>query len=377
MAVDLKFLLRKMIEEEASDLHLRAGLPPVYRIHGRLIRVKHDPLTPGDIKEIVKLIMTEEQQKRFVVRKELDFAIGVPGLGRFRVNTFIQRGSIAIAMRAIPSKIKTFEELNLPPVLKELSLVPRGLILVTGTTGSGKSTTLAAMINYINIHKAKHIITIEDPIEFLFKDEKSIISQRELGSDTSSFASALKYVLRQDPDVILIGEIRDKATMDTALKAADTGHLVLSTLHTLNATETINRIISFYPAHQHLHIRILLASTLVGVISQRLIPRADGKGRVPAVEILINTPRIKELIMEEKRSVEIPQAIEEGYYEYKMQTFDQSILKLYREGLITLEDALENVTNPDEFKLKLKGIKTASEVWDEERLERGRELKLE
>ncbi len=368
MAVNLKFLLKKMIEEEASDLHLKAGLPPVYRIHGKLIRAKMEPLTPKDLTEIVKVIMTEEQQKRFLARKELDFAIGVPGLGRFRVNCFIQRGSIAIAMRAIPSKIKTFEELNLPSVLKDICLNPRGLILVTGTTGSGKSTTLAAMIDYINKNRARHIITIEDPIEFLFKDEKSIISQREIGSDTSSFASALKYVLRQDPDVILIGEIRDKATMDTAIKAADTGHLVMSTLHTLNATETINRVISFYPPHQHQHIRIMLASTLVAVISQRLIPTADGKGRVPAVEILINTPRIKELIMDEKRTVEIPQAIEEGYYEYKMQTFDQSIMKLYKDGMITLEDALENVTNPDEFKLKLKGIKTTSETWDEEEL---------
>ncbi|MEN3046799.1 MAG: PilT/PilU family type 4a pilus ATPase [Candidatus Hydrothermales bacterium] len=366
MAVDLKFLLKKMIEEEASDLHLKAGLPPIYRIHGKLVRLNTEPLTPKDLTEIAKVLMTEEQQKRFISRKEIDFAIGVPGLGRFRVNCFIQRGSISIVMRAIPTNIKTFEELNLPPVLKEICMSPRGLILVTGTTGSGKSTTLAAMVNYINLNRSRHIITIEDPIEFLFKDEKSIISQREVGSDTFSFASALKYVLRQDPDVILIGEIRDKATMDTAIKAADTGHLVMSTLHTLNATETINRIISFYPPHQHQHIRIMLASTLVAVISQRLIPRADGKGRVPAVEILINTPRIKELIIDETRTLEIPQAIEEGYYEYKMQTFDQSILKLYKEKLITFEDALENVTNPEEFKLKLKGIKTTAEVWDEE-----------
>ncbi|MEO0275879.1 MAG: PilT/PilU family type 4a pilus ATPase [candidate division WOR-3 bacterium] len=362
----LKGLLKRMVDEEASDLHLKVGNPPIFRIHGRLIRTNLDVLSPKDLKDIAAEIMTQQQQKIFIMRKELDFAIGVPGLGRFRVNAYIQRGSISIVMRAIPTRIRDFKELNLPPILEELSLKPRGLILVTGTTGSGKSTTLAAMINHINKNVAKNIITIEDPIEYLFKDEKSIISQREVGGDTASFSSALKHVLRQDPDVIMIGEIRDKATMDVALKAADTGHLVLSTLHTLNATETINRIISFYPPHQHEHVRVLLASTLIASISQRLIPTADGKGRVPAVEILINTARIKELILDAKRTMLIQQAMEEGYYEYGMQTFDQSVLKLYREGLITLEDALQNVSNPDEFLLRLKGIKTTSERWEEE-----------
>ncbi len=371
----LKTLLKRMIDEEASDLHLKAGNPPIFRIHGRLIRTNLEILSPKDLKDLAAEIMTQQQQRIFVARKELDFAIGVPGLGRFRVNAYIQRGSISIVMRAIPSRIRDFRELNLPPILEELSLKPRGLILVTGTTGSGKSTTLAAMINHINKNQARNIITIEDPIEYLFKDEKSIISQREVGSDTASFSSALKHILRQDPDVIMIGEIRDKATMDVALKAADTGHLVLSTLHTLNATETINRIISFYPPHQHEHVRVLLASTLVASLSQRLIPTADGKGRVPAVEILINTPRIKEMILDAKRTMLIPQAMEEGYYEYGMQTFDQSVLKLYREGFITLEDALQNVTNPDEFLLKLRGIKTTSERWEEEDIVKKKEEK--
>lgn len=362
----IKTLLKRMIEEEASDLHLKVGNPPIFRIHGRLVRTNLEPLSPKDLKDIAAEIMTQAQQRMFVARKELDFAIGVPGLGRFRVNAYIQRGSVSIVMRAIPTRIRDFKELNLPPILAELALKPRGLILVTGTTGSGKSTTLAAMINHINKNQARNIITIEDPIEYLFRDEKSIISQREIGGDTVSFSSALKHVLRQDPDVIMIGEIRDKATMDVALKAADTGHLVMSTLHTLNATETINRIISFYPPHQHEHIRVLLASTLVASISQRLIPTADGKGRVPAVEILINTARIRELILDAKRTMLIQQAMEEGYYEYGMQTFDQSILRLYRQGLITLEDALANVSNPDEFMLKLKGIKATSERWEEE-----------
>lgn len=362
----IKTLLKRMIDEEASDLHLKAGNPPIFRIHGRLIRTNLQPLSPKDLKDIAAEIMTQAQQRMFVARKELDFAIGVPGLGRFRVNAYVQRGSVSIVMRAIPSRIRDFKELNLPPILAELALKPRGLILVTGTTGSGKSTTLAAMINHINKNQARNIITIEDPIEYLFRDEKSIISQREVGGDTASFSSALKHVLRQDPDVIMIGEIRDKATMDVALKAADTGHLVMSTLHTLNATETINRIISFYPPHQHEHVRVLLASTLVASISQRLIPTADGKGRVPAVEILINTARVRELILDTKRTMLIQQAMEEGYYEYGMQTFDQSILRLYRQGLITLEDALANVSNPDEFMLKLKGIKATSESWEEE-----------
>ena len=304
--------------------------------------------------------MSKEQQTTFSTQKEIDFAIGVAGLSRFRVNVYLQRGSVAIAMRTIPISAKSIDELSLPPVLKELSKKPRGLILCTGTTGSGKSTTLASIIEYINETTSKHIITVEDPIEYLFRDRKSIISQREVGNDTESYQNALKYVLRQDPDVILMGEIRDAHTMDVAIKAADTGHLVLSTLHTLNASETVNRIISFYPPHQQQHIRVLLATTLNGVISLRLLPRVDGKGRVPATEIMINTPTIKEYLLDPIKTLLIPSAIEEGH-QYQMHTFDQSIMKLYKDGIISFDDAAQSVTNIDEFKLKLRGIDSSAD----------------
>ncbi len=359
--MDLKLLLEKMIKVNASDLHLKSGCPPVFRIDGRLIVEKADTLTPEILKQMAFQIMTPEQQEYFQKAKELDCAIGVRGIGRFRVNIFLQRGSVAIAMRAIPLSVKRIDELNLPLILKDLALKQRGLIICTGTTGSGKSTTLAAMIEHINENQARHIITIEDPIEYLFRNNKSIISQREVGMDTLSFSVALKHVMRQDPDVILIGEIRDRETMDTALKAADTGHLVLSTLHTLNATETINRIISFYPPHQHEHIRVLLAATMVGVCSLRLLPRADGKGRIPAVEVMIATPTIKEYLLDPVKTLMIQSAIEEGYAQYGMQTFDQSIFKLYKDGLITYDDALQAVSNPDEFKLRLVGIEATAE----------------
>jgi len=360
--MDLKILLEKMVKVNASDLHLKAGCPPVFRIDGRLIVEKADTLTPELLKQMVfQIIPTPEQQDYFLKAKELDFAIGVRGIGRFRVNVFMQRSSVAIAMRAIPMSVKRVDELNLPPTLKDLALKQRGLIICTGTTGSGKSTTLAAMIEHINESQARHIITIEDPIEYLFRDNKSIISQREVGMDTLSFSVALKHVMRQDPDVILIGEIRDRETMDTALKSADTGHLVLSTLHTLNATETINRIISFYPPHQHEHIRVLLAATMVGVCSLRLLARADAKGRIPAVEVMIATPTIKEYLLDPVKTLMIQSAIEEGYAQYGMQTFDQSIFKLYKDGLITYDDALQAVSNPDEFKLRLVGIEATAE----------------
>jgi len=323
--------------------------------------IKEEPLSPEELRKTAQQIMTKDQQEEFIRTKELDFAIGVSGLARFRVNVYMQRGSVAIAMRTIPPSIKRIDELNVPQVLKDIALKHRGLILCTGTTGSGKSTTLAAMIEHINENISKNIITIEDPIEFLFRDKKSVISQRELGMDTHSFANALKHVMRQDPDVILIGEIRDKDTMDVALKSADTGHLVLSTLHTLNASETINRIISFYPPHQQQHIRVLLSATMIGVISLRLLARADEKGRVPAVEIMIVTPTIKEYILDPVKTLLIPTAIDEGS-QYHMQSFDQSIMKLYSEGVISYEDAMANVTNPDEFNLKLRGIKGTSEA---------------
>lgn len=358
--MELKELLTRMVKDNASDLHLKAGIPPVYRIDGKLTKMKSDFLTPDDLKRFALQLMNRRQAEIFDRLKELDFAIGVAGLGRFRVNAYVQRGSVALSLRAIPMTIQHVEELNLPEILKEISLKPRGLLLVTGTAGSGKSTTLAAMLEHINENVSRHIITIEDPIEFLFKDKQSIISQRELGTDTESFASALRHILRQDPDVILIGEIRDKATIDTALKAADTGHLVMSTLHTLNATETINRIISFYPPHQHQHVRVLLSATLVGVISQRLLPRADGHGRIPAVEVLISTPTVRDYILDPVNTQLIGKAIEEGS-QYNMQSFDQSIMKLYKDNLIDYETALQYVSNPDEFRLRLRGIKSTAE----------------
>ena len=359
--MNLKNLLEKMVREEASDLHLKAGSPPVLRIDGKLQVLKAEPLSPEELRKTAQQIMTKEQQEDFIRTKERDFAIGVSGLARFRVNVYMQRGSVAIAMRTIPPSVRRIDELNVPQVLKDLALRNRGLILCTGTTGSGKSTTLAAMIEHINENVSKNVITIEDPIEFLFRDKKSVISQRELGMDTHSFANALKHVMRQDPDVILIGEIRDKDTMDVSLKAADTGHLVLSTLHTLNASETINRIISFYPPHQQQHVRVLLSATLAGVISLRLLGRVDGKGRVPAVEIMIATPTIKEYILDPVKTLLIPTAIDEGS-QYHMQSFDQSIMKLYGDGIISYEDAMAHVTNPDEFNLKLRGIKSSSDA---------------
>lgn len=360
----LREILEKMVRENASDLHLKVGLPPILRVDGKLQTLPTEPLSHDDIRKYAASLMTKEQQEHFLKHKEIDFAVGISGLARFRVNIYLQRGTIAVAMRTIPSAVKTIEELNLPVILKELAEKPRGLILATGTTGSGKSTTLAALVEHINTHMAKHIITIEDPIEYLFRDKKSIVSQREVGTDTESFANALRYVMRQDPDVILIGEIRDVETMDVALKAADTGHLVLSTLHTLNAAETINRIISFYPPHQQQHIRVLLASTLVGVISLRLLPRADGKGRIPATEIMIATPTIREYLLDPVKTLLIPQAIEEGT-QYGMHSFDQSIMDLYKKGIIDLETAVNSATNPDEFKMKLRGIQQTSDVgWE-------------
>lgn len=359
--MDLRVLLDKMVKEDSSDLHLKVGIPPVYRINGRLVAFEEISLSPEDLKQISLQLMTKQQLEIFAKRKELDFSVGIAGVSRFRVNLYLQRGSIAVAMRAIPNSVKSIDELSLPSVLKELAVRPRGLILCTGTTGSGKSTTLAALVEHINENLKKHIITIEDPIEFTFRDRNSIISQRELGTDTDSFSTALRYVLRQDPDVILIGEIRDQETMDVALKAADTGHLVLSTLHTMNATETINRIISFYPTHQQQHIRVLLAATLAGVVCLRLLPRTDGKGRVPASEVLIATSTVKEFLMDPVKTLLIQSAIEEGVAQYQMHTFDQSIMKHYTEGVINLDTALEAVSNADEFKLRLRGIQATSE----------------
>jgi twitching motility protein PilT len=305
--------------------------------------------------------MTPRQVKEFAEHKEADFAIGVPGIGRFRTNVYQQRGTLAFVFRAIPYDLKTIGELNLPPVLEKISVKARGLILVTGVTGSGKSTALAAMINHINQNRRCNIITVEDPIEFLHRDGTANVSQREVGTDTLSFESALRHVLRQDPDVILIGEIRDRVTLDTAMKAADTGHLVFSTLHTTDATQTINRIISFFPPHEHDAVRNLLSTALEAVVSLRLVPSADGKGRVPACEVLINTAAVRDNIRDREKALNIPELIREGTIQYGMQSFDQSLMNWYRQGKISYENALFYSSNPSEFALRVSGIEGTSD----------------
>jgi twitching motility protein PilT len=311
-------------------------------------------------------IMSNRQKQKFKENLEIDIAYSVPGLGRFRCNVFQQRGTVGLVLRVIPVKIMTVRELGLPVVLERISQEQRGLILCTGTTGSGKSTTLAAMIDYINSQRCEHIITIEDPIEFLHRDKKSIVNQREVEVDTRSFAAALRSALRQDPDVILVGEMRDYETIETAITAAETGHLVLSTLHTLDATETVNRIISVFPPHQQKQIRLQLAGVLKAVVSMRLIPRADGHGRVPAVEVMIATPFIRDCIINKDKTKLIHEAIAAGVSQYGMQTFDQSIFQLYKKELISYDEALRRASNPDEFKLKIQGIQSASDMAAEE-----------
>ena len=365
--MDLNSVLKVAIQAGASDVHLKSGLPPMFRVNGALVLMKNSSrLSPDDVQKMAVGIMNSEQREKFKEKNEIDLAYGVPGLGRFRVNVFQQRGTIGAVLRAIPFQVKKMEELNLPPVIEKIALEERGLILVTGTTGSGKSTTLASMIDFINNNRTKHIITIEDPIEFLLRDKKSIINQREIGIDTFSFAVALRSALRQDPDVILVGEMRDFETIETALLAAETGHLVLSTLHTLDATETINRIIGIFPPFQQKQVRIQLGAVLRGVISQRLFPRADGKGRVPALEVMMGTSLIRELILDPDRTREIPEFIAKGFTTYGMQTFDQSLMNLYTKQLITLEEALRQCTNPDDFKLRVSGVSGSSDSsWDD------------
>jgi twitching motility protein PilT len=365
--MDINEILKIAVKQGASDIHLKVGLPPVFRIDGSLYPLKNaNRSTPDELINMSESIMNKTQMERLRNLSDIDLAYGVPGLGRFRVNVFQQRGTLGIVLRSIPVKINTIMENLLPKVLEKISLEPRGLILVTGTTGSGKSTTLASMIDHINTNRTCHIITIEDPIEFLHRDKKSIINQREIGLDTLDFASALKSALRQDPDVILVGEMRDFETIETALTAAETGHLVLSTLHTVDATETITRIISVFPPYQQQQIRIQLAGILKGVISQRLVPRADGKGRVPAVEVMVSTSLIRECISEKEKTKEIHDAISRGFTVHGMQTFDQSLMFLYRKGLITYEEALRQSTNPDDFALRVKGISSTSDsTWDQ------------
>ncbi len=363
--MDIKKILKEMINRGSSDLHLKVATPPVMRINGTLVHAEYDPPSVQDMVSVAQQILTPAQREVFENTREIDFAFGVPGVARFRANFYVQRGSVAMVFRHVPVEIKSTEDLGLPPVVKTLAMKPRGLVLVTGTVGSGKSTTLASIVDIINRESARHVITIEDPIEFLHRDRKSIISQREIGCDTGSYEEALKHVLRQDPDVILIGEIRDAESMKIALTAADTGHLVLSTMHTIDATQTISRIISFFPPHQHQEIRFLLASTLQSVVSQRLVADADGLNRFVAAEILIATSTIREYIREPEKTVMIKQAIQEGFVQYQMQTFDQSLMQLYKEGKISLEGATHASSNPHEFALRVKGIQASSDsTWE-------------
>ncbi len=374
--MDINQILVEALEHEASDVHIKEGAPPIFRVNGTLKPYnKVKPFDHNDLSKMAFGLMNDWQKERFIKNREVDMGYEVYGLGRFRVNVYQQRGKLSIALRIVPYQIKSPEELYLPPVVSNIALENRGLILVTGTTGSGKSTTLASMIDIINKNRNSHIITIEDPIEFIHEDKKSIIDQREVGSDTSTFSSALRVSLRQDPDVILVGEMRDFETIETALTAAETGHLVMSTLHTLNATETITRIISVFPPYHQKQVRLQLAAVLKGVVSQRLVPRADGMGRVPAVEILVSTARVRECIVEKDKTSELNDAISKGQTTYGMQTFDQSLMYLMKLNLVTYEEALKHCTNPDDFALRVKGILATSDTsWDDyETLDKERE----
>ncbi len=373
--MNLNEILTIAVKARGSDIHIKTGMPPIVRIDGKLRAIPNsERLTADEVTSMAMGIMNERQQKHFDQNFEVDLAYGVPGLGRFRVSVYAQRGSIAMVFRAIPFGIPSLEALNLPPILKKISMEERGLVLVTGTTGSGKSTTLAAMVDYINTNRNCNIITIEDPVEYLHKDKKSIISQREVGFDTFSFGKALTSSLRQDPDVILVGEMRDFETIETALTAAETGHLVMSTLHTLDAAETINRIISVFPPYHQRQVRMQLSGIIKGVVSQRLVPRVDGKGRVPAVEVMIGTARIRDCIDDKEKTKQIPEAIAQGFTTYGMQTFDQSLMQLFSGKLITYEEALRQSSNPDDFALKVSGISSTSDAnWDQFATEGGEE----
>jgi len=367
----LKQMLVEMLNRRSSDLHIRVGIRPHLRVDGNLEKIATDPITVDAMDQIVSQILNEKQRERFFRKNEMDLALSVAKLGRFRINLFRQRGTTGIAVRAVNTAVPMFEELHLPESVKNLAQERRGLVVITGTTGSGKSTTLAALIEEMNANRTDNILTVEDPIEYIYRDKKSIISQREVGGDTETFASALRHAFRQDPDVILIGEVRDLETMSIALTAADTGHLVLTTLHTLNVVETITRIISFFPPHQHQQIRLLLAGTLKSIVCQRLLIRGDMPGRVPALEIMFNSGAVKECIIDPEKTPEIPEFMEKGGVQYGMQSFDQSIMKLHKQGLISFEEAMIHATNKDDLDLRLRGITGTSDTWEDEQGEVG------
>jgi twitching motility protein PilT len=367
MAQGIDDLLRLAVEKKSSDLHLKVGNNPYVRIDGTLVPLADmSRVTPEEMLSMAFSMMTNRQKQKFKETAELDMAYGVAGLGRFRVNVFQQRGNVGMVLRVIPTKIRTIDELNLPKVIDSICEEQRGLVLVTGTTGSGKSTTLASMVDRINTTRSDHVITIEDPIEFLHRDKRSFINQREVEVDTANFSTALRAALRQDPDVILVGEMRDLETIATALLAAETGHLVFSTLHTLDATETIQRIIAVFPPPEQKQIRLQLAGTLKAVVSQRLVRRADDQGRVPAVEVMIATGYIRDCIINPEKTRMIHEAIAAGTSQYGMQTFDQSLYDLYTRNLISFEEALSRASNPDDFKLRVQGIRSAADAAREE-----------
>jgi twitching motility protein PilT len=353
MGFEIDEALKHVVDREGSDLHIKADSPPVARVHGDLWALRGaEPLSGEVTEKALHTIADDRHLTEFDEHGEVDFSYEIPGVSRFRVNAFRQRGDVSIALRAIPFQVRTIDDLGLPEVVRKLADEPRGIILLTGTTGSGKSTTLAAMIDHINSTKARHVVTMEDPIEYLHRDKLSIINQREIGADTESFARAMKRVLRQDPDVILIGEMRDEETVRTALSAAETGHLVMSTLHTLDATETINRIIDFFPPHLQQQGRVMLASTLRGAVSQRLVPRADREGRVAVSEVMTVTGRIQDLILNPEETGKITEVIAEGDF-YGMQTFDQALLGYVSEGIVSEEVAMATASSPHDFKLML------------------------
>jgi len=352
--MNLKQLLSFMIEKKASDLHLRVNSVPILRINGKLFKSSFPKLTPADLESAAFSLMNDAQRRIFKQRNECDLSYSCSGVGRFRVNIFVQRGTICIVLRAVMTEIPDFESLHLPPVLGKMVENERGLVLATGTTGSGKSTTLAAMLNHINQNRSCHIITIEDPIEYLFRDKKCIITQREIGLDTLNYAEALQHVVRQDPDVIMIGEMRDRETMSAALTAAQLGHLVLSSVHTIDAVQTISRIVDLFPPHQQPQVRLQLSDTLKGIVSLRLLPLRTGDGRIPAVETLVSTPLIKKYILENTLAG-ITEQMEMGEF-YGMKTFNQALLELYRKNLVTLEDALAAATVPEELMMRVRGI---------------------